>query len=182
MADDTRPAAGETPRLHGEDEAGPGSGRRDVAGLAIAVGLFVLAAVIVSDASGYPIRRTYAKFGPEIVPYIVASGVAVLAALTVALAWRGGFEARDRLNWEGFVFIVAAIVLQIVLIYGGAGFIVASGVLFACAARAFGQRTPVLNLAVGAILATVLFVLFRYGLGLALPSGPLERGIDLILR
>jgi putative tricarboxylic transport membrane protein len=32
------------------------------------------------------------------------------------------------------------------------------------------------------VLSTLLFVLFRYALGLVLPSGPVERVIDLLLR
>jgi putative tricarboxylic transport membrane protein len=182
MSGDPNQPAGETPRLRGEDEAGRGSGRRDIAGLAIAVSLFVLAYVIVNDASGYPIRRSYAQFGPEIVPYIVAAGVAGLAALTAVMGWRGGFEARTPLNWVGVVWLIGAIVLQIALLYGGAGFIIASTALFGCAARAFGQRTLPLNFAIGTILSTVLFLLFRYGLGLSLPVGPPERLLDLILR
>lgn len=182
MSSDPNQAAGETPRLRGEDEAGAGSGRRDLAGLAIAVGLFVLAYVIMNDASGYPIRRSYAQFGPEIVPYIVAAGLAGLATLTALMAWRGGFEARAPLHWEGVVWLVGAILIEIAMLYGGTGFIPASAVLFGCAARAFGQKTLLLNFTIGAILSTLLYLLFRYGLGLALPSGPLERVIDLMLR
>jgi putative tricarboxylic transport membrane protein len=182
MSGDPNQAAGDTPRLHGEDEAGRGSGRRDLAGLGIAVALFILAWVIVNDASGYPIRRSYAQFGPEIVPYIVAAGLAGLAALTVVMAWRGGFEVRAPLNWGGVGWLVAAILIEIAMLYGGTGFIPASAVLFGFAARAFGQKTLLLNIAVGAVLSTLLFLLFRYGLGLALPAGPLERAIDLMLR
>ncbi len=182
MAQDRTQAAGGEPRLHGEDEAGPASGRRDLAGLAIAAALLALAYVIANDAAGYPIRRSYAQFGPEIVPYIVASGLALLAALTVVIAWRGGFEARERLNVGGVAWLVSAIVLEIAMLYSGTGFIAASAVMFGCAARAFGQTTMLLNLVIGAVLSSLLFLLFRYGLGLALPSGPLERAIDLALR
>ncbi len=175
-------AAGVEPRLHFEDEAGAGTGKRDIAGLLIAIALFGLAAVIANDASGYVIRRSYARFGPEIVPYLVATGLAVMGALTVILAWRGKFELRDPLNLPGFVWLVAGLCAQIALLYGGVGFILGSAVLFALAARAFGQRTLLLNLGVGLVLATVLFMLFRYGLGLSLPAGPLERFIDLLFR
>jgi putative tricarboxylic transport membrane protein len=169
-------------RLYGEDEAGQGSGLRDLAGLAIAAGLFVLAYVIYNDASGYPVRRSYAQFGPEIFPYIIALGIVVLAVVTAVIAWRGGFEARVPLNYGGFFWIIAALVAQIALLYGGSGFIIASTVLFAFASRAFGQTRHLLNFAIGAVMATLMFLLFRYGLGLALPGGPLERGIDLLLR
>jgi putative tricarboxylic transport membrane protein len=182
MSGDPNQPAGDIPRLRGEDESGEGSGRRDLAGLAIAVGLFALAWVIVNDAWDYPIRRSYAQFGPNIVPYIVAAGVAALAALTVVMAWRGAFEVRDPLNWEGVGWILLAIALQIAFLYGGAGFVLASTVLFGFAARAFGQKTLLLNLVIGAILSALLYLLFRYGLGLALPAGPLERVFDLVLR
>jgi putative tricarboxylic transport membrane protein len=182
MSGDPNQPAGDIPRLRGEDEAGEGSGRRDLAGLAIAIALFALAWVIANDASDYPVRRSYAQFGPNIVPYIVAAGVALLAGLTVIMAWRGAFEVRDPVNWDGVGWIVAAIVLQIGLLYGGAGFVIASTVLFASAARAFGQKTVFLNLAIGAVLSLLLFFLFQYGLGLALPAGPVERSIDFLLR
>lgn len=175
-------AAGEEPRLPFDDEVGKGSGKRDIAVLLIAVGLFGLAAVIVNDASGYVIRRSYARFGPEIVPYLIAAGITVLGAITVVMALRGKFEARDRLNIGGVLWLVGGIVAEIAMLYGGTGFIPGSAVLFACAARAFGQTTLLLNLVIGAVLSTVLFLLFRYGLGLSLPSGPLERSINLLLR
>ncbi len=178
----TNDAAGDPPRLHGEDEAGPASNRRDIAGLLIAVALFALAALIYSDASKYPIRRSYAQFGPEIVPYIVAGGIIILAVLTVIMALRGGFEVRERLNIPGIAWLAGAIIVQIGMLYAGAGFILASTVLFTFAARAFGQKTMLLNAGIGAIMSTLLFLLFRYGLGLALPAGPLENAINLLLR
>ena len=175
-------AAGEEPRLHFEDEAGQASGKRDIAALVIAVALFALAAVIVNDASGYVIRRSYARFGPEIVPYLVATGIVVLGVITAIMAWRGRFEERDPLNLGGVSWLVGGIVAQIVLLYAGSGFTPASAVLFACAARAFGQRTLVLNFAIGLVMSILLFVLFRYGLGLSLPAGPVESLVNAIFR
>jgi putative tricarboxylic transport membrane protein len=191
---DADAAAGDTPRLHldqgqhdeprlrGEDEAGPPSNRRDLAGLLIAVALFGLAWLIFSDASGYPIRRSYARFGPEIVPYIVGAGIAVMAVLTVVMALRGRFEERMPLNLRGLAWLIFAIVAQIGLLYAGSGFILAATVLFGCAASAFGQRTVVLNFAIGAALSTLLYLLFRFGLGLALPAGPIESALTNLLR
>lgn len=181
-AEPQQTAAGEEPRLPFDDEVGKGSGKRDIAGLVIAVSLFGLAALIVNDASGYVIRRSYARFGPEIVPYLIAAGVAVMGVLTVIMAWRGRFEVREPLNWGGMLWLTGGLVAQIGLLYGGAGFIPGSAVLFACAARAFGQKTPLVNLAIGVAMSAILFVLFRYGLGLSLPSGPVEHVIDLLFR
>ncbi len=175
---------GESPevRIHGEDEAGDGTGLRDLAGLAIAASLFLLSYVIYNNAASYPIRRSYAQFGPEIFPYIIAAGIVILAGVTAVLAWRGKFEAREPLNIGGLFWIVAAICIEIVMLYGGTGFIAASTVLFAFSARAFGQTTHLLNFGIGAAMSTLLFVLFRYGLGLALPNGPLERALDQLIR
>lgn len=175
-------AAGEEPRLPFDDEVGKGSGKRDIAGLVIAVSLFGLAALIVNDASGYVIRRSYARFGPEIVPYLVAAGIAVMGVLTVFMAWRGKFEARAPLNWGGVLWLAGGVIAEIIMLHSGTGFIPGSAVLFACAARAFGQTTLVLNLGVGLVASTILYLLFRYGLGLSLPSGPAERAIDLLIR
>lgn len=180
MADDRTDAAGDI-RLRGEEEAGPASGVRDLAGLAISAGLLVLAYVISNDAADYPIRQSYAQFGPEIVPYIVAAGIAVMALITGLIAWRGGFEARERLNGVGLFWVVVAICVQIAMLYGGAGFILASTALFALTALAFGQTTTLLNIVIGAVLAFVLYLVFRYGLGLSLPSGPIENVIGLVL-
>lgn len=175
-------AAGDIPRLHGEDEAGQPSNRRDIGGLLIAVGLFALAWIIFSDASTYPVRRSHAQFGPEIVPFLVAGGILVLGLLTVLMALRGQFEAREPLNFSGFFWLIGAIIAEIALMYGGAGFIAASTVLFGCAARAFGQKTILRNFAIGAVLSTLLFALFQFGLGLSLPAGPVEEAINFLLR
>ena len=192
MSDKTTSAAGETRlpdpppepeiRLRGEDEAGQGTGFRDLGGLGIAVCLFALALLIYSDATSYPIRRSYAQFGPEIFAFLSAAGIGGVAVLTTFMGLRGQFEQRSQLNVGGLLWIVGAIVTQIALLYSGAGFIVASTILFAFAARAFGQTTHVLNLTIGVVMSSLLFLLFRYGLGLALPNGPLERTIDLLLR
>lgn len=155
---------------------------RDLGGLAIAVALFALAALIVSDASGYRIRRSYAQFGPEIFPYLVAAGMAVLAALTVGLAWVGGFPARERLNAGPVVWIVGSVVAQILIIGAGFGFVAGTAALFGGAARGLGRRPLALTVLVGAVLAAILYVVFRHGLGLSLPAGPPERALDGLFR
>lgn len=165
-----------------EDSAEAGTGRRDLAGLAIAAGLLVLAILIVNDATGYVVRRNAARFGPNIFPYLIGAALVGAAALTVVMAMRGRFPARDRLNWAGFVWVVAALVGEIVLLKVGTGFIPASAVLFGFAARGFGQKPVWRNILVGAVLSSLLYILFRYGLGLSLPAGPIEQLLSALLR
>ena len=184
-------AAGATPRLPddfdpfdipAEDAADAGTGRRDLAGLAIAAGLLVLAILIVNDATGYVVRRNAARFGPDIFPYLVGTALVGAAALTVIMALRGRFPARERLNWPGFLWVVAALAGEIVLLKVGTGFIPASAVLFGLAARGFGQKPVWRNILVGGVLSALLYILFRFGLGLSLPEGPIEQFLSALLR
>jgi putative tricarboxylic transport membrane protein len=48
-------------------------------------------------------------------------------------------------------------------------------VLFAATATAFGRRAIHIDLAIGLVLAIVVFLLFDKLLTLSLPAGPLER-------
>lgn len=184
-------AAGDDPRLPddfdpfdipAEDAAEAGTGRRDLAGLAIAAGLLVLAILIVNDATGYVVRRNAARFGPDIFPYLVGTALTAAAVLTVVMALRGRFPARERLNWAGFLWVVAALAGEIALLKLGSGFVPASAVLFGLAARGFGQKPLWRNVLVGAVLSALLYILFRFGLGLSLPEGPVEQLLSALLR
>lgn len=155
---------------------------RDLAGLAIAFGLFALAAIIWWDASGYPVRRSYAQFGPEIFPYIVAAGLAGFAILTVRLALLAQFPEREPLNWPPVIWVAGAVAAEIVLLRVGAGFILASGTLFGFAARGMGRKPVWFTILVGVVVSGLLYILFRYGLGLSLRAGPPERLIDSLFR
>ncbi|AEQ53793.1 tripartite tricarboxylate transporter TctB family protein [Pelagibacterium halotolerans] len=158
------------------------SGARDLGGLAIAVGLFLFAALIAWDGATYPERRSYAQFGPEIFPYLVAAGLAVFGVATVVMALRKSFPERERMNIAAVAWVIGAVVAETVLLYAGAGFIVGSGALFGLAARGMGRRPLWLTILVGIGVSALLYVLFKHGLSLSLPAGPIERVIDGALR
>ena len=155
---------------------------RDFAALAIALALFALAAVVWWDASGYPVRRSYAQFGPEIFPYIVAAGLVLFGILTVRLALRADFPARDEMHWQPVLWIAGAVAAEIALLRFGAGFILASGTLFGFAARGMGRRPVWFTVIVGICVSALLYILFRHGLGLSLRAGVPERAIDSLFR
>jgi putative tricarboxylic transport membrane protein len=150
---------------------------RDLAGLAIAGGLFALAVLIWWDASSYPARRSYAQFGPEIFPYLVAAGLVGFGFLTLRLAILSEFPARSEMSWRPVGWVVSAVVAEIALLSVGAGFILASGALFGLSARGMGRRPVWFTVLVGVCISALLYILFRHGLGLSL-RGPLERLID----
>jgi putative tricarboxylic transport membrane protein len=172
------------------EQGGAGMGRPDevarrkfdLGGLAIAIGLFLFSALIALDASSYPERRSYAQIGPEIFPYIVAIGIAVFGVLTVVMARRGDFPEREALNWGPVIWIIGALAGMTALLYAGAGFIIASGVLFGGAARGFGRKPVILTVFVGVVISALLYVLFRQGLGLSLPAGLIEPYLNALFR
>lgn len=160
----------------------PNRHTRDLGGLAIAGGLFIFAALIAWDGASYPARRSYAQFGPEIFPYLVAAGLAVFGVATVVMALRNGFPERERMNIPAVLWVTAAVAAETVLLYAGVGFILASGALFGLAARGMGRKPVWLTVLVGIGVSAVLYVLFKHGLSLSLPAGPAERLLDDILR
>ena len=54
---------------------------------------------------------------------------------------------------------------------GWAGFVVAGTVLFACVARGFGSRRWLRDVAIGLVLALVIFLFFVKLLNVGLPAG-----------
>ena len=57
----------------------------------------------------------------------------------------------------------------------GGGFIPATTILFVATAAAFGRRAILADLAIGFVLAVVVFLIFDKLLTLSLPAGPIER-------
>jgi putative tricarboxylic transport membrane protein len=90
----------------------------------------------------------------------------------------GSAESEDAdltlpTDWRT-VGLLALALLAYLLLIERAGFIIASATLFVMAAFAMGSRRPARDIAIGVILATVLYLVFNRGLGLSLPAGILE--------
>lgn len=155
--------------------SGPAAPRRpDRAGLVIAVLLAVLAAVIFYETRAMKVTAAYARVGPTTFPYVIAAGLAVLAAGTALSAWRGGFPEREPERLSPIVWIVGGLVLQLLLLKP-AGFSIGTGLLFAFTARAFGRGPLWLTIPVGIVFALAVWLVFSRLLMLSLPAGPLER-------
>lgn len=148
--------------------------RPDWAALVIAAGLAVLAAVIFWDASRIGGAATYARIGPRTVPLIIATCLAGLAAWTAIEAWRGDFPERERQNLPPLIWIVGGLAAQMLLL-ATAGFSIATGLLFAATAKAFGKGPLWKTIPIGIVLAFFVWFAFARGLQLSLPQGPIER-------
>ena len=146
----------------------------DFAGMAIAGVLLLIALVIFWDAKAMQVATTYGM-GPQAMPYVIATGMALLAAGNFWLAWRGDFPERESFDPKAIALILGGLAALIAIIGLGGGFIPATAILFAATATAFGRRAIHIDLGIGLVLGLVVFLLFDKLLTLSLPAGPLER-------
>ncbi len=148
-------------------------GRPDGAAFVIAVGLSSLGGVLIWDSTLIPDMGGYAGVGADGMPWIVGWGLVLLAIWTAIDGLRSKGETRDRIELAPVLWIIGGLALQIGLLKP-LGFSIASGLLFACTAFAFGKRNLALTLPVGLVFALFVYVIFDRILKLNLPSGPLE--------
>jgi putative tricarboxylic transport membrane protein len=148
--------------------------RPDRAALIIAAALALLAAVIFWQTRAMPVAAQYARVGPTTLPYVVAAGLAVLSVGTLLSALRGGFPEREHDRLGPILWIVGGLAAQMLLLKT-AGFSIATGVLFAFAARGFGRGPLWLTLPIGVVFAFLIWLIFAGVLQLSLPAGPLEQ-------
>jgi len=114
-------------------------------------------------------------WGPALVPRIVAGGLVLLGALTAIAAWRTprpADGAPPENDWPSFLYVLAAPIV-FGAIASPLGFPLAGTAMFALVARGFGSRRPLLDVAIGLVLAGSAYLVFAKGLGLALPAGTL---------
>ncbi len=148
--------------------------RLDKAGLVIAAGLAAMAAVVAYDASTFQNTATYGM-GPKQMPYIIAIGLGILAVGNLVMALRGELPRREQADMRAVWMILGGLAALIAIIGLGGGFIIATTILFAATATAFGRRAIHIDLAIGFVLATIIYLAFGKLLTLSLPAGPLER-------
>jgi putative tricarboxylic transport membrane protein len=148
--------------------------RADPAGLVVAALLVVAAAVIVWDASRLSIGSPYG-LGPQAAPNVIAAGLFLLGIGNLVMAIRHDFPEREDADPRAILLILGGLVALMALIAFGAGFILATAVLFASTSAAFGRRAIVTDVVIGLVLGTAIYLLFVKLLTLSLPQGPLER-------
>jgi putative tricarboxylic transport membrane protein len=148
--------------------------RPDWAALVIAAGLAIVAAVIVWSTANQSGTASYARIGPTTFPYVIAGALFVLSLWTAVEAWRGDFPEREQQEISPILWIVGGLAAQMLLLKT-AGFSIATGLLFAATARAFGRGPLWKTIPLGIVLAFVVWFIFAKGLQLSLPAGPLEQ-------
>lgn len=151
--------------------------------LALALGVIVFGAVVLWQTSEIRVGRAFSTVGPRVIPTIVGSGLLLIGVILAVQAMIGHNQAPTTdsedadptlpTDWPTVGLIALALIVYLLLI-ARAGFVIASGALYAIATFAMGNRRVILNLAIGLILSALLFVVFTRGLSLTLPEGPLE--------
>jgi putative tricarboxylic transport membrane protein len=136
--------------------------------------LLLLAVVILWDTSTLQLATTYG-IGPKAMPYVVAVGLLLLAIGNLVMGLRGDLPPRAGSDPKAIARILGGLAILIAIIGFGGGFILATTVLFAMTAAAFGRRAFLVDLAIGFVLAFVIYLMFDKLLTLSLPAGPLER-------
>ena len=117
--------------------------------------------------------QTYG-LGPKAMPYVIAAGLALLA-VGESCAGAATFPRARASIRKAIVLILGGLAALIAIIGLGGGFIPATTILFVATAAAFGRRAIHIDLAIGLVLALVVYLLFDKLLTLSLPAGPLER-------
>lgn len=152
--------------------------RRFNAHALVGLALVLVGIGLLVSAQDINISPAVVLLGPRLFPSIVAIGLMLLGALTLASELRGSQAAARREqadnavenDWPAFLTALAGPVLFLLTVET-LGFAVAAALLFAAVARAFGSRRPAIDLALGLVIGLVILLVFSYGLGLALPAG-----------
>ena len=155
------------------------SGRAPIsaAGTAIGLGLLAVAAIIAIDAARMQVPPSYARVGPQLFPYGIAAGLAIIGAYTAWSSWAPGaireIDGEDApTDWWSLLFIFIGLLLHLLLLKL-LGFVLVSAGLFLLVSMAFGSRAYLRDAGVGLVLAFVTYVGFNHVLGLSLPPGVL---------
>jgi len=150
-----------------------GKRRPDRAALVIAAALAVVAVVIAWSTASHGAGASYARVGPTTMPYVVAVAFGGLSIWTAFEAFRGEFPDREHQEISPVLWIVGGLAAQMLLLKM-AGFSIATGLLFAATARAFGRGPLWKTIPIGIALSFMIWIIFARGLQLSLPAGPLE--------
>ena len=148
--------------------------RPDGAALVIALVLAGLAALIFWDVDRLGDVVGYSPVGPATVPKWIAFGLLGLAAWTALAAFRRDFPEREHQEIAPVAWIIGGLAGQMLLL-PTLGFSIATGLLFAATARAFGKRQLWFSLPIGIAISLAVRLVFALLLQLSLPAGPLER-------
>lgn len=147
--------------------------RPNRAAFAIALGLAALGLMLIWQGAVIPDKGGYAGIGSGAAPKAVGVVLILLALGHVNAGLKTRVLPHNHQNWAAIGWILTGLLLQLFLLKP-LGFTLASGLLFACTARAMGYKGLHIALAAGLVLAFVVYGIFDGLLKLNLPAGFIE--------
>ena len=157
--------------MSGLDPATPATERRpDGAAFIIAALLAGLGSLLIWQGAVIPDKGGYAGIGSGHAPVFVGICLWLLSLTHVWKGLRHGGIRVPRQQPVPELFITGGLALQLILLHP-LGFSIASGLLFACTAAAFGMRRFAISLPVGFGFALAVYGVFDQLLKLNLPAG-----------
>jgi len=151
-----------------------GRSKPDRAALVIAAVLVLAGAAVAWSTQHAPTTMGYSPVGARTVPFILAGALVALGALTAVAGVRGDFPKREKQDIPPMLWLIGGLAVQL-LTMKTVGFSIATGLLFAAAARGFGRGPLWLTIPIGIVFSFLLWIVFAKGLQLTLPAGPLEK-------
>lgn len=149
----------------------------------VALGVIVLGVVVLVESQDIRIPRALTVVGPRNIPIVIGCGL-ILVGIWYAIDVLVGRSATPTADSEdadpslpadwGVLGKLAVTLAAYALAMEPAGFILASALLFTGTAFSMGSRSPLRDVALGLVLATVTWLVFDAWLGIRLPVGPFE--------
>jgi putative tricarboxylic transport membrane protein len=151
--------------------------------LIVALAVVVLGLVILRETQDIK-TRPGVTVSPRIIPNVIGGALVLIGlwyaadVVRVPRAPGAGEDSEDvdpnaTTNWSAILIMSFALLCYLVLI-DTAGFIIASAVMYVVSTVSMGSRRYLLNIAIGIVLATVIFYVFDGWLGVRLPAGWIE--------
>jgi putative tricarboxylic transport membrane protein len=152
--------------------------------LAIGVGTLLAGIAIDLGAIGISSEAGYSGVGPNFLPWVVGTMLALCGLLLLREVFTGGFRNLDEPSgaatghWPGFAWVTAGILLNAALITT-LGFILSCALCFVLAVRGFksadgrldlSARALIVDAAIGFSIAAPVYWMFSQLLGINLPG------------
>jgi putative tricarboxylic transport membrane protein len=152
------------------------SGKRGP-GLLVGAAIAAVGIAIIASTAGTAIAPTYARVGPQVIPYCAGIALSLMGLYFMVIGWIGGADRvvadTDETDWRALVIIAVAFVF-VAFALKPAGFVVTAAVLFFAVAWAFGSRRIVRDALIAVALALTAYLVFTRLLNLQLPAGLLK--------
>lgn len=157
------------------------AGKVDKAQYALAAVLGVVGIYTLIDARGLNVGFGD-PVGPRIFPYLVGTGMIVLAVLLAIATMRGDIAEAEEgedvdltspTDWVTVAKLLGVLVLNLVLV-NILGWAITGALLFAGCAWALGSKTLLRDLVVGAVMSVGSWYFFYVGLDVPLSPGILD--------